>query len=465
LTAAARAFLDKSGLLDSIAVVIKTAIPPMSGEEIGVAGENVFVFVVAISIVADGACGLTTGFDGSFRISITIAICIAVKREASSTFVDLAIAVVVFSITDLDAGLLKRLTDELAGVADIQPGGTDPRSSGVAGLRLLWEILIDKAIAIIIKIVADFAYRRDLTETGGPGTIALTGLRSRFAGPFSSGSSRTTVTGTFGAGDTLVVAFVIDDTVTIVVDAVTNAFNRFILRVVSFVVCHGAIQPSLRSTTTLFGSCTDTQREVAGGRSQVVIDGTVTVIISVVADFFSGKEIALTDRPCSLWQAGLVANFAESFATPLPVDLCAGSLSCGITIADTAGNTLLATVVNDAIAVIIQFVAEFDGWFDCADTTAPFAGGEAGLSSFFAGSFAAIGGGAVIAGACLSGLTGLTGFVDLSITIVVLAITKLWCRQCLSGTGRPEASFTNLLSGCAQADTCGSRRSGVAGSS
>jgi hypothetical protein len=335
--------------------------------------------------------------------------------------VGFAIAVVVLAVADLRFG--KTLTS------------TDPPLSSVTGLRTTFADafvfassrsgktgachgFVDRAVTIIILVVAELGAGDDLTSTGSP-LAAGAGLCTAFADAFARSSRTSGVTSAGLAVETI--ATFVYKTVAIVVLAVAEFFGADDLSLTGRKLSGGAgtfagfAKTFAEIATFAIGKTAFVSAGVAG--FVVTVDVTVTIVVFVVADLTRRFRRSFAGAP-------------GSFGTDL---LAGGAGTCTSIIAATIAFTACGGVVTFAldsidlaITIVVDTITTFTGGKDLSETDGPFAI-AAGLSA-----------GATDAFACLAGVTVKAGAgiaVDRSVAIVVLAITHFFARLDFADTG------------------------------
>lgn len=165
------------------------------------------------------------------------------------------------------------------------------------------EVVVDLPVAIVIDPVALFGLVRDGSDTSGPLAV-LAGLRSRFAGKravvAASALGAALCSGITGLGRSVCAnasAVFVRLVVAIVVFAVAFGFDSFVVGV-GCVVCGCAIDPC-SFHAGLLGAVADAFLVATGFGGEVVVDGTVAVVVFSVA-VFRGRNLCIAVPPCTV---------------------------------------------------------------------------------------------------------------------------------------------------------------------
>ncbi len=121
------------------------------------------VGVVAIGILLHHRVGRLAGEHTALRISVAVAILVGVERRLD-VFVDLAVAVVVLLVADLDDALAELLgahDAHLIRTARQRAHLAQVRVVAVAGVAESVEALVDLLVAVVVDVVADLQEVRD----------------------------------------------------------------------------------------------------------------------------------------------------------------------------------------------------------------------------------------------------------------------------------------------------------------
>ncbi len=219
-----------------------------------------------------------------------------------------------------------------------------------------------------------------------------------------------------GAGFRHICAFV-DGAVTIVVESVA-CFASFRARH-GVAICSGAVVFADEFSGT--GADAEAVGAVLVEIAEAVVDGSVAIVVFVVATFDGRQDFAAALGPLTVG-AALSAWFAEA-------DVLGGD-GAGV------GASPLRDVVHLAVAVVILLVAEFCLRGDFADAAAPSAGLTV-LEAVFAEAFAGGSAGAGVAG------FGLEAFIYLTVAGVVSFVAGF--GFCGAGSGVASCSGTVLF--------------------
>jgi hypothetical protein len=355
------------------------------------------VFInLAVAVVVDTITTLRLGRE---RLGITLNACaccitdidacvgasanadVAALTEGGEGFINATIAVVIDAIAAFDLGgarLDAALDASAIGITDVDACiGTSANANGAA-LTEGGEVFIDLAIAVVVKAITDF----------GGGLVILDALETAIdAGSRSCGADakKTCVTGCATTG----IAF-IDLAIAVVVDAVTDLVGGLV------------ILDALEATTYAVACTrrTDTRKPRVTGSAAagiVFVDLAIAVVIEAVADFGGGGIIA-----DALKGTVDAVSRTRSTDTRLP----------GVTCRATAG----ISFIDLAVAVVIEAITDLGGGVVIADAL------EVGIDAL---------GCACCADPRLTGITASActcdAIINQAVAIVVDAIADLLC--------------------------------------
>lgn len=192
------------------------------------------------------------------------------RRARNSTagiaVVDAAIAIVIESVAHFRARILISIAHEHTHRARRRTGGTNARLARVACYAAARVAVISRPVAIVIEAIASFGRRKHRLRTNDrPG---------RTSGDAGAAQSRQTVITRHTAAG---IAF-IDGAVAIVVDAVTDLGGGVVVAIADNRAGRTGRRSS-RANTLLTGIASDAAARIA------VVDGTIAIVIQAVTDF------------------------------------------------------------------------------------------------------------------------------------------------------------------------------------
>jgi hypothetical protein len=368
-------------------------------------------FSLAVAPDAGGA-----GFATLFTESFSGCPCAAAVARLGEAVVRLAVTVVIFVVAGFGfwsdfacavapkaalASLYTCLADAFSGSA----GGAAVAAFG-QGFAAAFGV-VDSPVAIVVFAIAGFYGGDDLIEADRPFARRLAGAFSRTTRTLAEGAGRSAVA-SFGISDVTLAFFAIGEIV------------FFAVAVVVFAIANLGIGRDCVAAFPLACLAIFLSRVAASrtGSLEVVVDGAVAVIISVVALLNGGQYLACAVEPFSVCRTGLGSAFAGALS------FCA--LRTAVAFADGVGRAL-AIFVNCTVTVIVFVVA----------------------ACFFCGLWRVAG----FVGSCLADFFTYPAFVlaffadaivDESVAVVVFVVADFGLWQDLVEAGAPNPVSTSL---------------------
>jgi len=303
----------------------------------------------AVAIVIDAVTDLRAGNAAVLRCvplavpvaaglpdSASVAAGAAVGRigEEVEPLIDETVAVVVNPVTHFRrrcAGALRQIPG--AGtVFTVLPQGAGMSADAAVGIiEEEVEPLVDESVAVVVRVVADFAGRRSAeVDRVVPGTIAILAML-----PGSASMATETAVGRIAEE----VEVLVDQTIAVVVDVI--AYLR-----AGYAIVLGDV-PGAAATDTMLTGCADPAASTAVGivaeEVEPLVDDAVAVVVDVVA--YLGRRYAVVLRH----DPGTVAVAADLVGrASVAADAAVGRIV-----------TQHESLIDDAIAVVVDVVALF----------------------------------------------------------------------------------------------------------
>jgi hypothetical protein len=347
-----------------------------------------------------------------------------------TTLVGLTITVVVLSIAHFCCWIdVPRTSAPFSGSTGLFPQLAGPHTADTAGTSLAILATTDTTfvglpITIVVFVVTDFRLRIDESNTSPP-LSGGTGLGSTLAFADIGATAKTSLAGLALAG------IFIDLTITIVVLAITDLRLR-----------HRRRASAILSTSTGLSTCS-TRGFTA--LCQAFVGLTIAIVVLAITHLWLRIDMTNASAPLP-GGTGLNPQFASA-----DTGATARTSLAGLALTDTA-------FIHLSVTIVVFVVTDFRLRVDESDTDSPLSGG-AGLSSSLTL--------ANISAAAKSGLSSFalakTAFIDLTVTIVVLAVTDFWFRVDESDTSAPLSGGTGLGSTLAFANIGATTKTSLAG--
>jgi hypothetical protein len=302
----------------------------------------------------------------------------------------------------------------------------------------LAAIFIDLAVAIVVFAITDLCFRGDFIHTGSPAT-AGTALFASFAGT-KAFKLITTSTTTIAGTETGTAQFLVGLAVTIVVFAITGSLGRLVF---TFVV--GAVHAGIAGKPALFAIALTTCAFagaflIAAERPlQIFVYFAIAVVVFTIAAFFFGQDLTRTGAPFACVGTGLTTITADPNATAGRGPRVARPGISGLAVA-----IFVYLTVAVVVAFVAFFAFGSNRTLTISPGAVCLTGHGAKLTAPLHFAIGESGSGTVKTVLSIAGSTGTT-IVDLAVAIVINAVADFGFRGDSAFAGQRPCSTDTLL--------------------